>query len=1065
GLILGGVNRISDEFLNEIQQKIEGVEEELQVVSVSAINANTILVTFEGIEEPVEIELEEALVHGQTEVTFVYNEVEYTAELTEAYVDPEVEAEEKLAAAITAAEEAIAALPTVEEVAIEDAQAVADAKALVEAVKALDAEAVVEGEEVIAELEAKIEELEAEQAEQEKAEAIKNAIDKINAIGKPATLTLEDEAKVVAARTAVNAAKELGAVDADIVNLDQLIAAETQINALKEALNEKETAIQEANVALTNLPLEVTLEDKEQVEEARELVNKALELGAEENDFVNLWKLTDAEAKIAELEEEAAEAEAVQAVIEAIDALPEEITLEDAEAVADARAAYDALTEEQQELVTNVDVLEAAEAKIAELEEEAAKKLKVESVSAISQFGVTIEFEAIEEAMEGVTVEVIDNNGNVREVKPVDLVEGETLATFDFVTPLGSQPDEGVWTVNGVPYDFDFLALLADVNGANDELELYNALIAIGAENVLSKNATEYDLQNPKDFTSLEEIQKFVDEVNQAQVEQGDFDEWKDALEDTFNAGAIGNKVEFLNALDRFERVNADYATQYNTALNTAGSLNVALTNFEEVQEAIDGVNLAQANTAVNTTAKAPGADRDAYNDAVKAVSFVAPDEEDDDTKATLEEELVILDKVLRVFEATTPAQLTVAYNNLVSTVDDTDVIGDEPFYAAARDFYLAELNPASPAPALARTIVAVDGAIVAGNAAAQFAALGDIDAIVATAGPTQTSIADVLKALQALDAVTEKDDFNIADVKTDKASLEAYRAALAALNGNWTGGALSAGNEAADIVLVEQAIDGVNNPSGIAVLDNVFEILPSGSGTTAATADELWDGTSDSANQGLDNLPEHFNAIEANKVAYFANIAQFDTVLDGSADAAQEAKAKELIAAINSLEELRAAKTATDARAALSALAFNAHVTDELTVVTTNYINLSSAQKLEAAEYVMDQTVTNVLATEVAAIFAATTGYVDLYKELIDDVNGAGPATGNLNSISAMSAALGAIGYDAFDDLTAQEKMDVAEVVLNSIPYNAEKDVQVDFKLLSEIRAAIDAAIAELGL
>jgi putative cell wall-binding protein len=438
GFILGGVNRISDEFLNEIQQKIEGVEEELQVVSVSAINANTISVTFEGME-PVEITLETPLVHGQTEVTFVYEEVEYTATLTEAYVDPAVVDAE----AAKAVEDAIVALPAVDELTLEDAEAVAAARAaydaLTEAQKALvtnvdvlkaaevkiaeleaakaDAEAAKAVEDAIAALpavdeltlenaeavadarakydtltetqkalvtnvdvlkaaEVKIAELEAEAAEQAKAEAIQTAIDTINLIGNPAALTLEDEAKVVAARTAVDAALELGAVETDIVNYDHLIAAETQINALKEALNEKETAIQEANVALTNLPLEVTLEDKEEVETARTLVDDALALGAEENDFVNLWKLTDAEAKIAELEEEAAEAEAVQAVIEAIDALPEEITLEDAEAVADARAAYDALTEEQQELVTNVDVLEAAEAKIAELEEEAAKELK-----------------------------------------------------------------------------------------------------------------------------------------------------------------------------------------------------------------------------------------------------------------------------------------------------------------------------------------------------------------------------------------------------------------------------------------------------------------------------------------------------------------------------------------------------------------------------------------------------------------------------------------------------------------------------------------------------------------
>jgi putative cell wall-binding protein len=99
GFILGGVNRISDEFLNEVQQMIEGVEEELQVESVSAIDANTISVTFEGIEEAVEIELEEALVHGQTEVIFVYEDIEYTAELTEAYVDPAVVEAEELAEA------------------------------------------------------------------------------------------------------------------------------------------------------------------------------------------------------------------------------------------------------------------------------------------------------------------------------------------------------------------------------------------------------------------------------------------------------------------------------------------------------------------------------------------------------------------------------------------------------------------------------------------------------------------------------------------------------------------------------------------------------------------------------------------------------------------------------------------------------------------------------------------------------------------------------------------------------------------------------------------------------
>lgn len=64
--------------------------------------------------------------------------------------------QEALASAIKAAEDAIAALPSLEDVRIEDKQAVLDAKALVEAVKALDPNAVVTGEELIDPLLAKI---------------------------------------------------------------------------------------------------------------------------------------------------------------------------------------------------------------------------------------------------------------------------------------------------------------------------------------------------------------------------------------------------------------------------------------------------------------------------------------------------------------------------------------------------------------------------------------------------------------------------------------------------------------------------------------------------------------------------------------------------------------------------------------------------------------------------------------------------------------------------------------------------------------------------------------------
>ena len=55
-------------------------------------------------------------------------------------------------------------------------------------------------------------------------------------------------------------------------------------------------------------------------------------------------------------------------VVEQIAALPEEITLGDKDAVSAARRAYNALTDEQKALVGNIAVLEAAEARISELE-------------------------------------------------------------------------------------------------------------------------------------------------------------------------------------------------------------------------------------------------------------------------------------------------------------------------------------------------------------------------------------------------------------------------------------------------------------------------------------------------------------------------------------------------------------------------------------------------------------------------------------------------------------------------------------------------------------------------
>ena len=112
----------------------------------------------------------------------------------------------------------------------------------------------------------------------------------------------------------------------------------------------------------------LTLDDKADVEAAKAAYDA---LNAENQAKVtNSDKLTKALAKIEELKAAASEQEKIDAVIAKIAALPETdaLTLADKEAVEAAKAAFDALSAENQAKVTNSDKLTKAIAKIKELE-------------------------------------------------------------------------------------------------------------------------------------------------------------------------------------------------------------------------------------------------------------------------------------------------------------------------------------------------------------------------------------------------------------------------------------------------------------------------------------------------------------------------------------------------------------------------------------------------------------------------------------------------------------------------------------------------------------------------
>ena len=120
---------------------------------------------------------------------------------------------------------------------------------------------------------------------------------------------------------------------------------------------------------------QLTLENKEAVAAARAAFDALHETQQAQVSKAAQDKLAAAEAAIAKLEAAEADKAAAAKVEETINALPAaaDITLENKEAVVAARAAYDALTEAQQALVSKnaQDKLAACEARIAELEKPA----------------------------------------------------------------------------------------------------------------------------------------------------------------------------------------------------------------------------------------------------------------------------------------------------------------------------------------------------------------------------------------------------------------------------------------------------------------------------------------------------------------------------------------------------------------------------------------------------------------------------------------------------------------------------------------------------------------------
>ena len=348
----------------------------------------------------------------------------------------------------------------------------------------------------------------------------------IDALPDPANVTLENEAQVNAAMAAymVLTDEQKNAIGATATT--KLYADATKINDL--------AAVKAVTDQINALPAELTLNDDLDVTAARQAYDNLTAAQKEIFDQDVLTKLTDAEAKIADLT-------AAQAVIDAIDELPavENITVEDTKAVQDARAAYNALTPAQQALVGTETL-----AKLTAAED------KLDAIEAA---------DAVEE--------LIDALPAPGEITVYDKAQVEAAkAAYDALSDAAkAEVDEELVTKLN-----DVVSALADAQAVRDVELKINALPA-------ASNVTVDDQE------AIEDAQAALDDLR---------DDLKNRVSLGYRTKLALDQAALANALDQ---AAADEVAEMISALPAAA--NVAITDKEDIEaakEAFDALTDAQ---------------------------------------------------------------------------------------------------------------------------------------------------------------------------------------------------------------------------------------------------------------------------------------------------------------------------------------------------------------------------------------------------------------------------------------------------------------------------------------
>ncbi len=367
------------------------------------------------------------------------------------------QADQAAAAAVT---EQIAALPSVEELTLSDAETVTAARnaytALTEAQKSYVTEDTLQ---VLAAAEARIAELQMEYA----AEIVEEEIRNLPAVE---DLTLDHKAAVEAAAAHYEALTEEQKSVISAESLEKLQAAQARIAEL-QAVADDQAAAQKVADQIAALPSadEIVFAQKPVVEAAREAYNGLTEAQKAYVPEESLLTLQALEQKLADLQ---AQVDEVQALIEQLPDT-EELTLADREAVDAAQAAYNALSlDQRQQLPEGLsDKLLAAQNRLTQLQTdtEAAEKVAAQIGLLPNTDALTLEdepavsaareaYEALSEEQKALVAEELLHSLEEKEARIEELKAQQPDPDDPTVTPTptpGTDPDDPTVTPTPTP--------------------------------------------------------------------------------------------------------------------------------------------------------------------------------------------------------------------------------------------------------------------------------------------------------------------------------------------------------------------------------------------------------------------------------------------------------------------------------------------------------------------------------------------------------------------------------------------------------------------------------------